>query len=76
MLAPARNVKSLPERSGALVAARLQRLGADRHLIDFELEAMGDVRVGGTQDRSIRRFQKNKHSASSRRGFHVDKPLG
>ncbi|NKB66196.1 MAG: hypothetical protein GKR89_03970 [Candidatus Latescibacteria bacterium] len=24
----------------------------------------------------FRRFQKNKHSASSRRGFHVDKPLG
>ncbi|NKB71894.1 MAG: zinc-binding dehydrogenase [Candidatus Latescibacteria bacterium] len=24
----------------------------------------------------LRRFQKNKHSASSRRGFHVDKPLG
>ncbi|NKB71662.1 MAG: hypothetical protein GKR89_31695 [Candidatus Latescibacteria bacterium] len=27
-------------------------------------------------DCSFRRFQKNKHSASSRRGFHVDKPLG
>ncbi|NKB68902.1 MAG: amidohydrolase family protein [Candidatus Latescibacteria bacterium] len=27
-------------------------------------------------ERLLRRFQKNKHSASSRRGFHVDKPLG
>ncbi len=33
-----------------------------------------EVNVFGTL--ALRRFQKNKHSASSRRGFHVDKPLG
>ena len=40
MLLPARDVRGLPARLGALVAARLRRCGIDAHTIDAEQQAM------------------------------------
>ncbi len=53
MLAPARNVKTIPERLSILITDRLRRLGIEDHLVDSELSAMQDVQVGPTQDRSV-----------------------
>lgn len=53
MLAPARNVKTLPARIGEMLAVRLDRLGIEPHLIRSEVEAMSTVRVGRTMDRSV-----------------------
>lgn len=53
MLAPARNVKTLPNRIGTMLAVRLERLGVDEHLIRAEIEAMKVARVGRTRDRSV-----------------------
>lgn len=53
MLAPARNLKTLPGRVSAMVAARLKRLGIDEQLIRAEVEAMDAALVGRTRDRSV-----------------------
>ena len=53
VLAPARNVKTLPDRVGEMVAARLLRLGIEEQLVRSELEAMNVARVGRTRDRSV-----------------------
>ena len=53
MLTPARNVKAIPGRLVDLVAERLSRLDLDGRLLELELEAMHDVQVGPTQDRSV-----------------------
>ena len=53
MLAPAREVRKLPERFPALVAVRLRRLGIKERAVDAELSAMDTVKVGPTKDRSI-----------------------
>lgn len=53
ILAPAREVRKLPERFPALVVARLRRLGADERAIEAELNAMDEVRIARTKDRSI-----------------------
>ena len=53
ILAPARNVKTIPGRLSTLVSDRLQRLRIEEHLIDSEMRAMQDVEVGSTQDRSV-----------------------
>jgi hypothetical protein len=53
LLAPAREVRALPQRLPGMVADRLRRLGIEAGLIDAELEAMGTVRVGRTRDRSV-----------------------
>ena len=53
MLAPARDVKSLPGRIGHMVATRLRRLGIDEQVIRSEVEAMDVALVGRTQDRSV-----------------------
>ena len=53
ILAPARNVKTLPGRIGGMPAARLERLGIDKQLIRAEVELMNIARVGRTRDRSV-----------------------
>jgi hypothetical protein len=53
MLAPARDVKSLPVRFAGMVVERLRRLGADQARIDVERAAMNTVCVGRTRDRSV-----------------------
>lgn len=53
VIAPARSVKALPLYFPELVAARLQRLEADKNSIDAELCAMQPVHVVKTQDRSV-----------------------
>jgi len=53
ILAPARNVKTLPGRLSTLISERLRRLGIEDHLIDSEMRVMQDVQVGSTQDRSV-----------------------
>ena len=53
MVLPARDVRGLPSRVGALVAGRLSRLGVARHLIAAEQRAMTVVRIGVTRDRSV-----------------------
>lgn len=53
MLLPARDVRGLPGRLGALVAARLRRCGIDARAIDAEQQAMSPVVVGPTIDRSV-----------------------
>jgi len=53
ILTPARDVRSLPSRLPALVAARLRRLGIAGRLIEAEVAAMYPVRVAGTRDRSV-----------------------
>lgn len=52
-LTPARDVKTLPKRLPDIVGDRLRRLGVDSHLIDSELDAMREVQLGPTQDRSV-----------------------
>ena len=53
MLLPARDVRGLPDRLGALVEARLRRCGIDARAIEAELRAMTPVVVGPTVDRSV-----------------------
>jgi hypothetical protein len=53
ILLPARDVRGLPGRLGALVAARLRRCGIDARAIDAEQRAMRPVVVGATVDRSV-----------------------
>ena len=53
LLLPARDVRSLPGRLGALVEARLQRFGIDAHAIAAEQQAMLPVVIGPTVDRSV-----------------------
>jgi hypothetical protein len=53
MLLPARDVRGLPGRLGALVAARLRRCGIDARAIDAEQQAMRPVVIGPTVDRSV-----------------------
>jgi len=49
----ARNVRTLPEQIGGLVANRLRRLNVDTPLIEAERRAMMEVRVGVTIERSV-----------------------
>jgi len=53
ILAPAREVWTLPTRLATLVASRLRRLGITESLIDSEVAAMDPVCVAATQDRSV-----------------------
>lgn len=53
ILLPARDVRTLPNRLGALVEMRLRRLGVDVPAIAAEIEAMKPVAVGATVDRSV-----------------------
>lgn len=53
IVAPARDVRSLPRRLRALVASRLQRLGIGSNIIDAEVEAMHSVVVAPPVDRSV-----------------------
>jgi len=53
ILEPARGVRSLPERLPSLVGRRLRRLGVPDRLIQAEIDAMDEVRVAPTNDRSV-----------------------
>ena len=53
ILTPARDVRELPKRLPALVAARLKRLGIAARLIAAETAAMEPVAVARTKDRSV-----------------------
>ncbi len=53
MLVPARDVQSLPDRLGALVDARLRRMGIEPDVIARERQAMAPVAVAPTVDRSV-----------------------
>ena len=53
ILVPARDVRGLPGRLAALVASRVRRMGTGSHIIDHELQAMAEVVVGPTVDRSV-----------------------
>jgi hypothetical protein len=53
MLAPARNVKELPERLPEMIRDRISRLGLASSIVDAEVEASRLVLVGKTIDRSI-----------------------
>ena len=53
ILEPARGVRSLPDRLPSLVGRRLRRLGVPDRLVRAELEAMDEVRVAPTDDRSV-----------------------
>lgn len=53
LVLPARDVRSVPLRLGALVASRLQRLGIGPDVIEAEVQAMHPVVVAPTVDRSV-----------------------
>jgi hypothetical protein len=53
MLAPARDVRGLADRLGALVAWRLHRCGLEAEAIAAEVQAMDPVAVAPTVDRSV-----------------------
>jgi len=53
MLLPARDVRSLPGRLGALVTSRLRRCGIEAPAIFSEQQAMHPVAVAPTVDRSV-----------------------
>ena len=53
MLAPARNVKELPERLPNMIRDRIGRLGLAPSIVDAEVQASRPVLVGKTIDRSI-----------------------
>jgi hypothetical protein len=53
VLAPARDLKTLPDRLAQIVADRLRRLPVSDAIVSAELEATADVRVGKTVDRSV-----------------------
>ena len=54
LLAPARDVRTLPARLPALVATALRRLGVDDALIAAEVAAMTPVSTTGAGDSSAR----------------------
>ena len=53
LLAPARDVKSLPERLAGIVERRLRRLGISSEIVAWEVAATASVGVGRTVDRSV-----------------------
>lgn len=53
MLSPARDLKGLPGRLGAMVDQRLARLGVSGSVVRAEVGATGTVRVGRALNRSI-----------------------
>lgn len=53
ILAPARDVKGLPERLAETVATRLRRLAIDDAVVAAEIAAMNVVAVAKTADRSV-----------------------
>ena len=53
LLLPARDVRTLPDRLGELVAARLRRWAIETRAIDAEQQAMAPVAIGPTVDRSV-----------------------
>ncbi|HUF04906.1 MAG TPA: hypothetical protein VMM38_12120 [Aridibacter sp.] len=53
ILEPAQEVRSLPGRLSYVVQQRLERFGVPTGLIVPEIEAMGDVVVARTNDRSV-----------------------
>lgn len=53
ILAPARDVKTLPLRVADMIGARLRRLPVDHALVDSEVRAAEPVVVGKTLDRSV-----------------------
>jgi hypothetical protein len=53
LLLPARDVRTLPDRLGQVVTARLRRLGITTPVIEAEQEAMEPVVIGPTCDRSV-----------------------
>lgn len=53
MLAPARNVKGLPERLPHMIRDRISRLGLAPGIVDAEVRASRPVLVGKTIDRSV-----------------------
>lgn len=53
ILVPARDVRTLPERLGEIVARRLRRMGVDAATVEAERAAMSPVHVGQTADRSV-----------------------
>jgi len=52
-LAPARDLRGLPERVADLIGARLRRLGIPPTVVAAEVSAMSNVRVAPTQDRRV-----------------------
>lgn len=52
-IVPARDVRGLPERLAAIVAARLRRLGIDDAIVAAEIETMSVVVVAKTVDRAV-----------------------
>ncbi len=50
---PARDVRSLPDRLGAIVADRLYWLGVDQRMIDAEVSTMLPIRLAPTRNRSV-----------------------
>lgn len=50
---PARDIRSLPDRLGAVVASRLRRFAIEIQAIEAELQAMHPVIVAPTADRSV-----------------------
>ena len=53
ILAPARDVRSLPTRLSALVEGRLKRLGVPATLVQPEISVMKPVQLAPTRDRSV-----------------------
>jgi hypothetical protein len=53
ILTPARDAKTLPDRLAQIVGDRLRRLELSDAIVAFEVEAMTQVRVGKTIDRSV-----------------------
>ena len=53
ILLPARDVRRLPARLGALVESRLRRFDIDARAVHAELQAMDSVAIGPTKDRSV-----------------------
>jgi hypothetical protein len=53
LVLPARGVRGLPDRLGALVEARLRRCGIDERAIASERRAMHSITVATTVDRSV-----------------------
>lgn len=53
IIEPARDVKRLPERLTETVGARLRHLGIDDAVLAAEIDAMADVVVARTTDRSV-----------------------
>jgi hypothetical protein len=53
LLAPARDLKTLPLRLAEMVGERLRRLGVHAHIVASEVAATASVSVGKTLDRSV-----------------------